>query len=189
MKKSLFITLITLASFSVNAQDIHFGVKAGLNLASLGGDAEVDSRTSFHIGGLAEIKVSEKFSVQPELLYSAQGAVAEGNSDIVTQLDYINLPVFAKFYVAEGLSLEGGPQVGFAINRNVDADGEDVDADDAYKPIDFGVGIGASYKLEQGLFFSARYNLGLSNILEEEVFGPDAEAFNNVIQFSVGYSF
>lgn len=189
MKKTIFIICIALAGLSVNAQDIQFGAKAGLNLATLGGDAEVDSRTSFHVGGFAELMISDKFSVQPELLYSAQGGVSEENDDIVTQLDYINLPVLGKFYVAEGLSLEGGPQVGYAINRTVDNDGEDVDADDAYKAIDFGVGLGASYKLEQGIFFSARYNLGLSNVLEEDVFGDDTDAFNNVIQVSVGYTF
>ena len=48
------------------------------NFATLGGDTEdLDGLTSFHVGGVAEISFSEKFSVQPELLYSAQGASFE----------------------------------------------------------------------------------------------------------------
>lgn len=193
MKKFILIIGIALLGFYVNAQDTQFGIKGGLNLANLGGDAEGDSRTSFHIGGIAEIMISDQFSLQPELLYSAQGAVSPDNDDVVTQLDYLNLPIIAKYYVVEGFSLEGGPQIGYAINRNVDNDGEDVDADDLYNAIDISLGLGASYKLDQGLFFSARYNFGISNIIQDDVQDEpmleDIETFNNVFQLSVGYTF
>ncbi|WAC02882.1 hypothetical protein N7U66_04435 [Lacinutrix neustonica] len=67
MKKLLFTAAIVALGFTtVNAQEVKFGAKAGVNLATIGGDAEdVDGLTSFHVGGVAEIMVSEKFSVQP----------------------------------------------------------------------------------------------------------------------------
>ena len=70
IKKTLLI-IIAAFTLSTQAQETLFGVKAGLNLASIGGDDAGDAKTrsSFHIGGLVEIPVSEKFSVQPELLY------------------------------------------------------------------------------------------------------------------------
>lgn len=53
----------------------HLGAKAGLNFSNLtGDDADLDGRTSFHLGLIAEIMFSEKFGIQPEVLYSAQGA-------------------------------------------------------------------------------------------------------------------
>jgi hypothetical protein len=172
-----------------NAQEPTFGVKGGLNLASLGGDIEdVDALTSFHIGGFAQFEISEKFMIQPELLYSAQGAVNSEESDLKIKLDYINLPIMAKYMVAEGFSLEGGPYVGFAINREASFDGDSVDLDDEFKSLDYGVGLGAGYELDSGLMFSLRYNLGLANIADE-FDGEDFSINNNVLQVSVGYKF
>ena len=104
---------------SMNAQEVNFGIKAGLNLAGLNGSEDLDDydlRTSFHVGAVAEIGISEKFSFQPELLYSSQGAKAEESGFKATiKLDYLNLPLIAKYYVAEGFSVEAGPQIGFLL--------------------------------------------------------------------------
>ena len=77
MKKLLLFAAVAVFGLSnVNAQEVKFGAKAGVNFATITGDetSGVDSRTAFHIGGVAEIVISEKFSFQPELLYSGQGA-------------------------------------------------------------------------------------------------------------------
>jgi hypothetical protein len=164
----------------VNAQEVTFGVKAGVNFASLGGDDSdgLDGLTSFHVGGVVNIGVSEKFSVQPELLYSAQGASYDGGD---LKLDYLNVPVLAKFMVAEGFSIEVGPQVGFILSAK--DDGEDVK--DFLKSTDFSGAVGLAYEMATGLNFAARYTLGLGNIVDES--GTDLK--NNVFQVSIGYIF
>lgn len=191
MKKVFLVFAIVTLGFTVNAQEVTFGVKAGLNLASIAGDDTdgLDSRTSFHVGGVAEISISEKFSVQPELLYSAQGAKESFEGiDIEVNLDYINIPIIAKYYVSEGFSLEAGPQVGFLMSAKAKAEGQSEDLKDFVKGIDFGLNFGVGYKLDSGLNFGARYNLGLSNINDGE--GSDEfKNQNSVIQFSVGYFF
>jgi len=192
MKKSLLIiAIIFFGLTNLNAQEVKFGAKAGLNLASISGDETdgLDSRTAFHLGVVAEISVSEKFSVQPELLYSAQGASDSFEGiDVDLKIDYINLPVMAKFYVAEGFSLEAGPQVGFLLSAKGEGGGESIDFKDETKGIDFGANFGVGYKLESGLNFGARYNFGLSNINDGE--GSDEfKNQNSVIQLSVGYFF
>jgi opacity protein-like surface antigen len=202
MKKLFLAAFAVFAFASVNAQEVKFGAKAGVNFASIGGDAEdMDSRTSFHLGGVAEIVLSDKFSVQPELLYSSQGAKSEYTEDFgefgsftveeKLKLDYLSLPIMAKYYVAEGFSLEAGPQIGFLLSANaeveVDGESEDADVKDEFKGIDFGLGFGAGYKLDSGLNFALRYNLGLSNIAEDTE--GDFSIQNNVFQISVGYMF
>ena len=196
MKKLLIFTAIALFGFTnVNAQDVNFGAKAGVNFASITGDdiGELDSKTSFHVGFVAEIVISEKFSFQPELLYSAQGATLSGfDVDVDLNLDYLNLPLMAKFYVGEGFSLEAGPQVGYLLSAKVKASGvgesEEEDIKDVVKGIDFGVNFGIGYKLDIGLNFGARYNLGLSNDNDDPE-SPDDSYKNSVIQVSVGYFF
>ena len=139
MKKLLIFTMIALFGFvPVNAQDINFGAKAGVNFASITGDdtSELDGKTSFHLGVVAEIVISEKFSFQPELLYSAQGAtLSEFDIDVDLNLDYLNLPLIAKFYVGEGFSLEAGPQVGFLLSAKVKASGEGESEEEDIKDI------------------------------------------------------
>ena len=197
MKKLLIFTSIVLFGFStVYAQDINFGAKAGVNFASITGDDTdwVDSRTSLHIGVVAEIVISETFSFQPELLYSAQGGSYKESEgyDGTLKFDYLNVPLMAKFYVGEGFSLEAGPQIGLLLSAKDDwefiSNGETGNDDwkDFMKGIDFGVNVGVGYKLEGGLNFGARYNLGLSNIWEDS---GDIKSQNSVIQAYVGFFF
>lgn len=73
----LGIGLIFFGFSIIQAQDIKFGVKAGINLANDTGEGEFDTGSSLkagiHLGGVAQLSISEKFGVQGELLYSMQG--------------------------------------------------------------------------------------------------------------------
>src|SRR5690606_29392385 len=211
--KKLSITFVILFGFSqlmvVQAQDIKFGAKAGLNLANMSGDVEDNSiKLGLHIGGMAEIKISETFAVQPELLYSAQGAKF---SDGSLALNYLVLPVMAKFSVTENLTLEAGPQFGYLLSakdKHDDLEDEDfttityknssssktqatlantVDVKDYFKSFDLGAAVGASYLLNNGMNLSIRYIMGLSNTPKYD--DSDFKYKNSVFQFSVGYYF
>ncbi|WP_417886191.1 porin family protein [Zunongwangia sp.] len=187
MFKNYVIALLMIVGVSVSAQNVDFGVKGGLNFATMAGDAsEADGVTSVHIGGLAEIGLNDFFAIQPEIMYSGQGADFDG---VELQIDYINVPVLAKFLVADGFSLEVGPQFGFKVNSEVKQDNVSVDNDDYTNTFDFSAAFGASYKLDSGLFFQARYNRGLTNVFEDEYSFNDADSPNSVFQLSVGYMF
>lgn len=190
MKKLLLFAAIVVFGFTTGYTQTSFGVKAGVNLASLSGDDadDLDGHTTMHIGGVANIGITELFSVQPELLYSRQG-FKDKDAGRTGFLDYITVPVMADFKVAEGLSLQGGPQIGININAIVDDDnaGGEVDINNV-ESLDIGVGIGAQYKLPAGLFLQARYMAGLNNVFEE-IEGESLKAKNSVISVSVGWFF
>ncbi len=185
---ALLLTLLVIGLGSLQAQDLDFGVKAGLNLADLKGDFENGgkARTAFHLGAVAELSVAEQFAVQAELLYSGQGAVDEDDSDEKWKIDYLTIPVLAKFYVAEGLSLEAGPQLGILLKSEVEDDGETTDIKDITKSTDLGLALGLGYKLSGGLHFGARYYFG-GDINDQDT--SDIKVTNSVIQLSVGYFF
>ena len=192
MKKLiLFAALAIFVIANSNAQ-VNFGAKAGVNFSYITGD-DVDSfsgRTAFHVGFVAEIMISEQFAFQPELLYSAQGSDYDDEDfSGSVQADYLNIPLMAKFYVGEGFSVEAGPQVALLLSAKDDyGDGEE-DIKDFLKSTDFGVNLGLGYKMESGLNFGARYNLGLSNVNDSDDLDAGAEYKNSVIQVSVGYFF
>ncbi|MDQ8011676.1 MAG: porin family protein [Flavobacterium nitrogenifigens] len=183
MKKILLLAVFTVLGFvNVNAQEIKFGAKAGLNFATISEDntENADFVTSYNIGVMSEIPLSEKFSFQPEIMYSCQGY--SFNNDVIA-MNYLNIPLMGKYYVTKGLSLEAGPQIGFLLS----AKNEKTDVKDSFNTFDFGVNFGLGYKLENGLNFGVRYNLGLTNI--NNVDNSSIKNKNGVFQVSVGYFF
>jgi len=194
MKNKFFILVVALMTLpTLQAQEFFkMGAKAGLNFSTLTGDAEdAEMLTSFHLGLIAEFPLSEKFSFASEVLYSIQGASfnddgLEGDGEF--KLDYIQIPLMAKYYVTDGFSLEAGPQIGFLTSSKLETEDEEVDTEDLFSSFDYGLNFGLGYKLPGGIFFQGRYNLGLANILDSDEFGDD-KSQNSVIQISIGYMF
>lgn len=177
MKKILLLAVFTVLGFvNVNAQEIKFGAKAGLDFSTVNGSNtnNIDYVTSYHFGVVSEIPLSEKFSFQPEIMYSRQGYTFNNN---IVAMNYLNIPLMGKYYVAKGFSLEAGPQIGFLLS----AKNEGVKVTNSYTTFDFGVNVGLGYKLENGLNFGVRYNQGITKV--------DTDNRNGVFQVSVGYFF
>lgn len=201
--KKITAGAMILGAVTVNAQEADnsrsmspsFGVKGGVNFATITGDDfdSPDSRTSFHVGALAEFPVAEIFSVQIEALYSGQGFKSDidggifgGDGKAEYQLDYINVPVLAKLYVTKGFSFEVGPQFSFKVNEEIDFDATgnngDINLNEA-KDFEFGVAAGVTFQTDMGLFATGRYNYGLTEIIE------DSDVKNSVFQIGIGYKF
>lgn len=177
---------------NADSMAISFGVKGGVNFATVtGNDVDSpDSRTSFHVGVVAEFPLADIFSIQAEALYSGQGFDFDfegpDGDKAEFQLDYINVPVLAKVYVVKGLSIEAGPQFSFLVNEEADlnpnSDDGDFDLNEA-ETFEFGVAAGLTFQTEMGLFATGRYNVGLTEIYK------DVDAKNSVFQLGIGYKF
>lgn len=187
MKKIILAAVLFLAtSATIQAQLLQLGVKAGVNFASQTGDAfpnqpiDKNGITNFHAGLVAEIKLMEKFSIQPELLYSTQGAsykFEEINQEFKNELAYLSIPVMAKIYMTKSLSLEVGPQASFLLNQK-----NDVRFDDA-STFDFALNAGLGLKITKSIFVQGRYSLGLTEASE------NADIKNSTVQLSAGFMF
>lgn len=172
MKKLMMAALAVFAFGEMSAQDLTFGVKGGVNFSNFtGDDVDADGATGFYVGGLADISLTDEFHFQPEVLYSIEGAED-------ASISYLRIPLMAKYYIADGFALLAGPSLGFKVAA-------DEMVDEFTKSMDFGLGVGAAYELENGFFFDARYNLGLSNISDVD----EAELKNTNIQIGVGFRF
>lgn len=199
MKKMFFaaIAVVGFSAVGMAQQQVKFGPKAGVNFANVSG-LESDMKVGFHVGAVAEIKFNEKFSIQPEVLYSTQGTKFDiGQGEVKWNNDYINVPIMAKYYIIDGFSVEAGPQIGFLMKAEQkgtigDLKGtQDVKDLYNYKSVDFGIGLGLAYDLPMGFFINARYNLGLSKMRDVANIGgiSTKDQKNNVIQVGVGYKF
>ena len=180
MKKIIFLT-VTLLFLTANtqAQLLQIGAKAGLNYANFSGtEIQTDAITSYHAGLIAEIKLLDKFAIQPELLYSTQGASYDNaGQEFRNELGYLTIPVLAKIYLSKSFSLELGPQASFLLSEKNNFDVADPNT------FDFAVDAGLSFKITKNIFVQGRYVLGLTEV------SPNADAKNSVLQFSAGLMF
>ncbi|MGO4819715.1 porin family protein [Flavobacterium sp. W22_SRS_FP1] len=194
-KKIIVVLLFSLFSTTVFSQKtkreegIIIGIKGGLNISNFIGNVEDQGmRTSVHLGLLAEIMISDNFSIQPEILYSKQGSTHTG---IVpgfyrTKLDYISLPVEGKFKIVGKLSFEAGPQLGILMSSRLKTSNSNAKID-TIKTIDFGINAGLRYNINDAAFIQGRYVLGL---IDNGVTGDsNNQNSNSVIQLSIGYLF
>lgn len=185
MKKIFLAAVLFIAtSATIQAQLVQIGVKAGVNFANqTGGDFEgisVDKEgiTSYHAGLVAEIKLLEKFSIQPELLYSTQGATYKyAGEEFKNELGYLSIPVMAKIYLTKSFSLEVGPQASFLLSEKDNVDFGDTNT------FEFGLNAGLGLKITKNIFVQGRYGIGLTEA------SKDADIKNSVVQLSAGFLF
>ncbi|MGC9342666.1 MAG: porin family protein [Bacteroidales bacterium] len=208
----LYFLILILLPFYSYAQERTFGLKGGLNLASLSIEDVSDANIlpGFHGGAWVNIPLSGDISLQPELLYSGKGVeavydeeflgieIAEGETKI--RLNYIDIPVYVNYNLSEDFHFFIGPYVGFLLNANINTSAEILDfldytnqdkiSKDEFKSTDFGLSGGLGFSIDP-VSFGFNYSLGLMTVATDE---SQMEALlesskNNVIQVFVGIHF
>lgn len=185
---SMALTFMFLTG-TINAQHVNLGVKGGLNLYNINNDngAEYDSKAGFHLGLLGHIHLSKKFAIQPELVYSQQGAKYT-TSGVETKVDlgYLNIPVMFQYMFENGFRIQAGPQVGIMINAESETNNVETELNDNLAAIDFALGAGLGWiHTPSGFGVDARYNFGITNINENS----SVKSSNRGFQLGVFYQF
>ena len=191
MKKISVLILALVVGSALFAQAPNFGIKGGINLAKLANHPnDPDWRLGWNAGLLAHIHVTPAFSLQPEVVYSSQGAKFSdfvNGEDLNLKLNYVNIPVLLQYNFNNGFRLQGGPQISFltgVADKVGDVELNSVDSDD-FKTIDFSIPLGISYLSFSGFGVDARYNLGVTNVVENST----RNIRNSVFQFGLFYLF
>lgn len=187
MKKTLLLAGVLL-SMGVASAQTGLGVKGGVNLSTFNGtgdDDNVKTKVGAYVGVSYEYKFSDNLAVQPEVVYSMQGAKAKDAKDTEAKLGYINVPVMVKYYPINQFFVAAGPQVGFNVSAKSKDGGVEYDLKDDIKKVEFGLGVGLGYEFYKNIGIEARYNFGLSKILKEE----NIKTKNEVAQIGLFYKF
>lgn len=158
-----------------------FGPKVGFDITHLWGEgASHGVKAGYQAGLFMEYRCTSQFAIAPEVVFAAQG----GTQDKTTRhLNYINVPVMFKFYVAPAFSIDLGPQVGFNVYSKMSNSGVPLDFKKDTKDIDFGVGLGATYNITNDVFVQARYTMGMTKVYEYQ------KGKNGNAQIAIGYRF
>jgi len=173
------------------------------------GKRNMDPKYTFYIGGMAEYKINDNFGFQAEVLYSPLGGkekIDGVNVGIMyvgekteVNLGTLLVPVSAKYFITEGFSVAAGANFGIILsakqktvigsdfmNVEVEGDSGEVDIKDDIKKLNIAPFVGVEYMLENGLFFDARYSLGVSNLSND---GSGGKVTNSFAQIGVGFKF
>ncbi|OSY89577.1 hypothetical protein WH52_00780 [Tenacibaculum holothuriorum] len=161
---------------TVTAQETNFGVIGGFNMTSI---STTDSSagipltlsvngSGFFAGFFVDFEVSDKFSIQPELTYSA----GFKNGDSVNS---ITMPILAKFYVSDKFSLQAGPMLDLVVDET------------PQEANNFGLGLagGIGYDVDENVLIVFRYSLGLTNRVNLNNISQKVD----YLQIGVGYKF
>jgi hypothetical protein len=171
--KIKFLSLLILGTvFSTIgfAQRLHVGVKGGANIQNVEGKQfEDEYKFGYNLGVFAEVGLSPKWGVQPEVLWN-QTNFRTGNEfdDLYTggasnykgKLNYLSIPVLLSFKPSKLLTLQAGPQFGVLINKDETLFDN---GKEAFKSGDFSMLGGVQLNIG-GIKAGGRYVIGLSNI-------------------------
>jgi hypothetical protein len=194
MKIILLLFFAAIVTITASAQ-VKLGAKAGINIANLTlsnvpSGFSLSSKTDFNAGLFALVPLFTSCYLQPELMYSGQGAATSvlGSSGTLNY-NYLNIPILFKYQHLSGLFAETGPQIGFLLSANEKANGQTLNAKDATQSVDFSWAFGVGYKFSEiGLGIDARYNLGLTNLSKNNS-STNVTEKNSVFQFGLFYIF
>lgn len=191
MKKVLLIlvTIICINQMAAFAQEVEWSGRAGLNFCTLGKlDASYQPRIGYHVGIASEFITTPYFSVQPELIYSLQGATIDQSQGIFQNYHYLNLPLLFRIYFLEDASFDLGAQYGFLLKA---ANKDDLGSQNITETVnrhDFALVFGFTYKMNEKFLFSLRYNMGLSHTGGDDV-PPEQRLVNKNLQLTAAYIF
>ncbi|SMO37502.1 porin family protein [Fodinibius sediminis] len=186
--------LMFISISSVQAQGL--GISAGANFANFNDtDVSTESRTGLMAGLTYDFAIPlSPITIQPGVFYTQKGAKAsEGSIENTTKLDYIEVPVVAKFdFILDNPVLTPhvyfGPYVGFNINAEQEISGGEnagtFDIDENVKGTDFGVVVGAGADITK-FNVGIRYSAGLTGIAEDDLF----DGKNGVLSIVGGINF
>ena len=176
MKKFLLAAAMVLVSVGASAQHAVGGLtlqpRVGLSLATITKTDDTSLRAGLLAGAELEYQVNDMLGLAGAVEYAMQGTANDHTDNL--NLDYINIPLRAKVYLAPGFSVNGGIQLGFMTSAKIDGK----DFSDLYdKSFDFSIPIGASYEISN-IVIDARYNFGLTSVRGDKL-GDDQK--NSVI--------
>ena len=155
---TLFLSLVMSGSF---AQRLKVGIKAGTDIKKLSGKSFDDQFSyGYHAGAFAEIKITEKLGIQPEVYFSQVNIDTSSSFSSIydfkdiskVQLKYINIPLL--------LSFTGWPSIWYIMDK-----GNTVlqNGQDAFKKGDFSIIAGLQLHFSKVRLYG-RYMVGLSDI-------------------------
>jgi len=167
--KQILTVLALLLAFSASAQ-VKIGLTAGINKTD-GLDKNSDflminPKTSYNVGVGLDIKLMDRLSLEPLLLFSNKGWIFENNlgNETENSLQYLSAQLLGKIHIVKNVKILVGPEFGYLLQA------KSTDSDDPIVGL-FNEGeVGAIFGLEvsflERISIHGKYTFGLNDVLD-----------------------
>jgi len=184
-----------LAADTASAQDMRFGVRGGVNFSTVNQESSLGSdgftmRQGLVAGAFFGVPLGW-VDLQPEVLYASKGAALDLQGiDSKLVLDYLEIPVLARWRLGQRLYVAAGPAVAWrlkaASRTKFSGATEEMDLGDSVKGYDVGV-VGAVAVRFGKVVVDGRYTHGLTDIDSDT--SDEVSIRNRAITISAGIGF
>ncbi|MGV3588729.1 MAG: porin family protein [Adhaeribacter sp.] len=224
MKKIFYVLALVLLAvpfYGASAQNIKVGIKGGYNAANWEGNAmnnfqsivqlsngyvSTEMRSGFHAGAFLSVPVTSFLTLEPGAYYSQKGIRLTGQlssqtldfldvrATLTNRAEYVDVPLLAKFFVADGFHIYGGPQMSFLVSNKINVRAgafginvlnTNINFDNQIRKTDVGLVGGIGYRFANGVNLSGGYDYGLNTVDK----GGNLNTYNRVIKVSMGFEF
>jgi hypothetical protein len=181
LKQVLLVSFIFL-SFASFSQDVKMGIKAGGNIANIkgdfGNDFESQPKFGIHTGVFFDFKSKKVFSVLWEFNYSQKGYQSDiiRQSKIIHNINYLDVPLLAKFTFEGGTGFHFGPQFSVLLSSRLkQGDRKDYTSSEGINDGSVSLCFGINQEIGALIDIGARYNYGLSKVMisKNDLTSPD----------------
>ncbi|MFK8006575.1 MAG: outer membrane beta-barrel protein [Saprospiraceae bacterium] len=136
----LVVALLFTWSENINAQELSYGFRVGLNVSSLNGDTEpgesYSTNTGFHVGGGVRFEITDLFGIRSEIVFTQKGTkrtfsgdgpfvfrgpngkiLTNGNKSVSLNISnaYLEIPIMAYGKIGKKLEVFGGGYTSFLV--------------------------------------------------------------------------
>ena len=183
--------------FSLNESSLYYGIRLGMNIANLTGDApDLGAKVGLNFGGTIGARLSDSTPIFLEsgLYYSGSGASKDKTT---ISLNYLELPILIKYGVQVSDDIALLPFIGptfrygiFGGKWKTSGLGK-VDSfhDGRFKRFDMGIKLGCGAEYNK-LYLEAGYQFGITNIADWSLGNnDDASAHNGALFVNLGVNF
>lgn len=203
MKKILVSAVIMLccivsASAQKGEKSMTWGIRGGLNFASASYETDetsvkTKSRTSFHLGVIADFPQNDTWSIQTGIYLTEKGyRIGSGKEKTECKPLYLEIPVLAsyRYNMKKDLQLQlsAGPYLAYGIGGNVSGGDEDQSIfgeNSNMKRFDLGPHLAAGLLISKEYYVGLAYEMSFINNIDND----DITYKNKNLMLSVGYNF
>lgn len=234
MRKTFILIIALLSALKLDAQSgknkndnnfLQVGIKAGAGFTKITDLSKVLVSESYYTGYTFEnsglwgftggIYINYKLGESISAIYSEISYAQVGNKlhysdidgliyDFILKYNYLNLELWYKVYLLQGLSVGLGPRIGFNLTPGdlfYTSNGEllygpDIRIQQQMRDVlkgrtNFSLGVSLGYEFSNGISIDARFYYGVSDVMETEVnnfhFIENTNA-SRVLQITLGYA-
>lgn len=206
MKKVILLFFVALCTFGAQAQELKYGVTAGVNVSK---PSNSDSHIGFNVGAKGELSFENNIYAGVGLTLSSKGRKSVGFYDSATKTGatwnttqyYLEIPVYVgyKAPITENVKLFGnvGPYIGVELfgksivtdevaGKKSEKTVDNVFKDKVQERFDWGLGANVGVEFRNHYQLSLGYSLGMNNIYKKNT---NLNSKNRVFNISFAYIF